>query len=266
MNVYVNERKYQAPNNISAYALRDTIKEDADIVIVNGHLLHEDITLKANDAISYIKRGEIPEEQELEALLVARHTPRIHEKLKSACVGIAGLGGLGSNAAVSLARLGIGKLILIDFDVVEPSNLNRQHYFLKHIGMKKTSALKEILEQINPFVEIVTKDIFLDEDNIKACLYEPQVVIEAFDDPKSKAVLVNTLLSENKIIVAASGVAGYFSNNTIVTKRVMKNLYLVGDDISEAKIGNGLMAPRVAIAANHQANMVLRLILDERDT
>ncbi|QUI23392.1 sulfur carrier protein ThiS adenylyltransferase ThiF [Vallitalea pronyensis] len=266
MKIVVNEKNCFVPHHASAYAVRDMIKNDADIIIVNGHVIHKDITLKAKDTVTLIKRGEKPKKRALEALLVARHTPGVHERIKNACVGIAGLGGLGSHAAVSLARLGIGKLILIDYDVVEPSNLNRQHYFLKHIGMKKTSALKDILEQINPFVKIVTKDVCLDQTNIAMCFREPDIVIEAFDHPESKAVLVNTLLSEHKTVVAASGVAGYFSNNTITTKRVMKNLYVIGDGVSEAKIGSGLMAPRVAIAANHQANMVLRLILGERHT
>ncbi len=213
------------------------------------------------------KKGQIPSQEEFEAQLVARHTPGVHAKVKNAVVGIAGLGGLGSNVAVSLARLGIGKLILVDFDRVEPSNLNRQQYFTRHIGIKKTKALKELIKEINPFVEIETRDIFLDKDNVLDCFKDVEIIVEAFDNPESKATLVNTVLTKDKekIIVAASGMAGYFSNNTIKTKRIRDNFYLIGDGVSEVVDGCGLMAPRVAIAANHQANTVLRIILGERD-
>ena len=203
--------------------------------------------------------------EDLEAQLIARHSKGVHEKIKNACVGIAGLGGLGSNVAISLARLGIGKLILIDYDKVELSNLNRQQYYLRHIGMYKTDALPEIIKEINPFVAIDSKNIFLNENNIVNCFNESDIIVEAFDNPENKAILVNTVLTKtkNKIIIAASGMAGYFSNNTIKTKKINNRFYLVGDQTSQVNKNEGLMAPRVAIAANHQANIVLRLILGE---
>ncbi len=267
MKIFLNEKSFFVNEMATAFGVRDFTKKDADIVILNGLILKENVKLKENDRLTLIKRGEIPSQEELEGLLIARHTPGVHEKVKNAYVGIAGLGGLGSNVAISLARLGIGKLLLVDFDVVEPSNLNRQQYFIKHIGMKKTDALKDILYQINPFVEVTTKNLYLDEKNIKDCFKDVDIVVEAFDDPKCKANLVNTILSKlpDKYMVAASGIAGYFSNNTIQTKRIMNHLYLVGDEISEARPGCGLMAPRVAIAANHQANTVLRIILGEKE-
>ncbi|QXM06893.1 sulfur carrier protein ThiS adenylyltransferase ThiF [Crassaminicella indica] len=265
MKIYVNEKPVIVNERSTAFGIRDFVKKEADIVVLNGFILREDAPLKKDDRLTLIIRGEIPNEEELEALLVARHTPGVHEKVKKACVGIAGLGGLGSNVAVSLARLGIGKLVLIDFDVVEPSNLNRQQYFTKHIGMKKTEAIKDVLKNINPFVDVETKDLYLDESNIKDCFEDADIIVEALDNPMCKATLVNTALSKlpEKYIVAASGMAGYFSNNTIKTKIVRDRFYLVGDEISEAKPGCGLMAPRVAIAANHQANTVLRIILEE---
>jgi sulfur carrier protein ThiS adenylyltransferase len=265
VKIYVNEKPVVVNEKATAFGIRDFVKKEADIVVLNGFILREDESLKKDDRLTLIIRGEIPNEEELEALLVSRHTPGVHEKVKKACVGVGGLGGLGSNIAVSLARLGIGKLVLIDFDVVEPSNLNRQQYFTKHIGMKKTEAIKDVLKNINPFVDVETKDVYLDENNIENSFQEVDIIVEAFDDPKCKATLVNTALSKlsEKYIVAASGMAGYFSNNTIQTKKVGSRFYLVGDEVSEAKAGCGLMAPRVAIAANHQANMVLRIILEE---
>lgn len=221
----------------------------------------------SSEDLIQMKKDQIPSQEEFEALLVARHTPGVHAKVKNAVVGIAGLGGLGSNVAVSLARLGIGKLILIDFDRVEASNLNRQQYFIRHIGIKKTKALKEIIKEINPFVKIETIDVFLDKDNIITCFKDADIIVEAFDNAESKATLVNAILTKEKekIVVAASGMAGYFSNNTIKTKQIRDNFYLIGDDVSEIVDGCGLMAPRVAIAANHQANTVLRIILGEKD-
>ena len=84
--------------------------------------------------------------------MASRHTPGVHALLKQACVGIAGVGGLGSAVAVSLARIGVGKLIIADFDVVEPSNLNRQQYFVDQLGYFKVDALTENLRRINPYV------------------------------------------------------------------------------------------------------------------
>lgn len=267
MNIFVNEKLLKVNQGEKAFSIRDKIKNDADIVILNGFILKEDVELSEKDRLSLIKRGEIPREDEIEGLLVSRHSPGVHEKLKKATVAIAGLGGLGSNVAVSLARVGVGRLILVDFDVVEPSNLNRQQYFIKHIGMKKTEALRKLLEDINPFIKVETKDEYIDKTNIEEIFKDAEIIVEAFDNPSCKAELVTTILTmmKEKYIVAASGMAGYFSNNTITTKKMGEKFYLIGDDLSEAKVGCGLMAPRVAIAANHQANTVMRIILGEID-
>lgn len=201
--------------------------------------------------------------EDMYAVLVERHGVEVQSKLEKAVVGIAGLGGLGSNVALSLSRIGIGKLIISDFDVVEPSNLNRQQYFIKHLGMKKTEALESVIRECNPFVNIEKKDTFLKEENIENTFKEADIIVEAFDNPNSKAILTNTVLTKmkDKKIVVASGMAGYYTGNTIISKKIRDNLYFVGDGESESKPGSGLMAPRVAIAANHQANTVLRIIL-----
>ncbi|MDR5658722.1 sulfur carrier protein ThiS adenylyltransferase ThiF [Serpentinicella sp. ANB-PHB4] len=267
MRIKINEREIAVSNNLTVFELKNKVKKEADIVIYNGFIIKEDQSIKEGDCVSFIKRGEMPSEEDMEALLVSRHTPGVHQKIKNATVGIAGLGGLGSNIAISLARIGIGKLLLVDFDVVEPSNLNRQQYLIKHIGMYKTDALKALIHEINPFVEVETKNLFLETSNIKPTFENVDVVVEAFDNPNCKADLVTTTLTQlkGKPVVAASGLAGYASSNQIETKKVKENFYLVGDDVSEAKPGSGLMAPRVGVAANHQANMVLRILLDEKE-
>lgn len=233
------------------------------IAIYNGFQTDENLELHEGDEVALIERGRMPSQDELEALMCARHTPQIHHKLKASRVGIAGLGGLGSHIAVALARSGIGHLHLVDFDVVEPSNLNRQMYKICHLGMKKTEALAQEIKEINPYIELKIDTLRVTEENVLELFKEDEIVCEAFDKPEAKAMLVNTLLTEcSKIkIVAASGMAGYASSNEIQTRKVNKRLYICGDFRNEARVGMGLMAPRVSICAGHQANMVIRLVV-----
>ena len=85
-----------------------------------------------------------------------RFSLEIRQKLANARVGIAGLGGLGSRIAVILARTGVGTLHLVDFDVVDLTNLNRQQYFLLQLGQEKTKALCQLLRQINPYLTLLS--------------------------------------------------------------------------------------------------------------
>ena len=234
------------------------------VVILNGYQSGEDIPLHKGDVITTIEKGKLPPEDCLEEMLCARHTPGVHEKVRKARVAVAGLGGLGSNIALSLARTGVGTLHLVDFDVVEPSNLNRQQYRISHLGMSKAEALKQEIAEVNPFVRVVAETLRVTRENAPALFKEDPIVCEAFDNPEAKAMLVNTLLTQcpEKALVAASGMAGYGSGNQIKTRRVMENFYLCGDGETAAEPGCGLMAPRVAICAGHQANTVLRLILE----
>lgn len=177
-------------------------------------------------------------------------------------VGIAGLGGLGSNIAMMLARSGISRFVLVDFDLVDQSNLNRQHYFPRHLGRLKTECLKEQMMELNPDLYIQTYSVKLDENNMTEIFRDCRIVCEAFDSPECKAELVSTLLSTlpDVIIISGSGMAGSESSNTIQTLRKMKRLYVCGDGTSEVSQTSRLTAPRVQICAGHQANMVLRLL------
>ena len=196
--------------------------------------------------------------------LLKRNVKGISEKLKKAKVCILGLGGLGSNVAVLLARSGIGFLKLVDFDTVEASNLNRQQYRISHIGLKKTEAMKSIIREINPFVETEVLDIKIDRKNIYSTVGDIEIVVEAFDRAETKAMLMEELLTNtNKIVVSASGMAGLGSANEIVTRKIKDNFYLIGDNYSDYEEYLGIMSTRVMICAAHQANMVLRLILGE---
>ena len=201
--------------------------------------------------------------EDYDAMLIERHGQQVFDTLAKAHVGIAGLGGLGSNIAMMLARSGIGHLLLIDFDSVEPSNLNRQHYMVSHLGMPKSEAIKDLILQANPFIQLDTRCLRITVENAPELFTGCDLVCEAFDKPEAKAELVNSLLENcpGLPILSGSGMAGYGSSNTIRTEKVMKNLYLCGDRVSGIESVGTLMAARVQICAAHEANMALRLLL-----
>ena len=203
--------------------------------------------------------------EQLHKALAQRHTAAIQEKLDQAHVAVAGLGGLGSHIAFALARIGVGRLHLIDFDVVELSNLNRQQYTAGQIGMYKTEALREELREINPFLDIDTDCVRVTPENLPGLFQNETIICEAFDRPQEKAMLANGILMHfpEKYLVAASGMAGFGSSNTVITRKAGPHFFICGDGVSYSGNTNGLMAPRVMLCAAHQANMALRLILGE---
>jgi len=267
IRIKLNEKETFVPSNSTLFYLKNQYKPNADLMIYNGFPVNSDRPLKDGDEMVFIKKGDPPPSEEFESLLLARHTPGVHRKIKTSIVGIAGLGGLGSAIAIALARIGVGKLILVDFDVVEPSNLNRQQYFIHQIGMPKVEALRKNIAGINPYVKIQIYQEKLERTNIERIFQEAEVVVEAFDRAEEKAMLINAISEKmpDKYIVAASGVAGYGDNNEIKTIRFSSKVFIVGDQKTAAQPGVGLMAPRVGIAAHHQANMVLRILLGEEN-
>lgn len=183
------------------------------------------------------------------------------ERLAEARVGVAGLGGLGSHIAVMLARSGVGMLHLVDFDRVEESNLNRQHYFREHLGCRKTDALAEQLLRIDPQLELALDCVRVDAGNAAALFAGERIVCEAFDDAACKAELVNALLTGTEAtVVAGNGMAGAGPAEAVVTRRAGRRLYVCGDgatDVADA----ALYAPRVALCAAQQALVAVRLAL-----
>ncbi|MHC1708601.1 MAG: sulfur carrier protein ThiS adenylyltransferase ThiF [Bacteroidales bacterium] len=186
------------------------------------------------------------------------------QELKYKTVGIAGCGGLGSNCAVALARVGLGKLVLADFDVVSESNLNRQYFFRDQLGMKKVLALKENLLRIMPDLEVEIHDIYLDSFGVKSIFHRCDIIVEAFDRAESKEMIIETVLGEfpGKYIVSGIGLAGWGNNESIITRRE-GNLIVCGDGINEVSETCPPLAPRVGIVSNMQANVVLELLLGE---
>ena len=194
--------------------------------------------------------------------LIARHGADLHGRFSSATVAVCGLGGLGSNIAIALARAGIGKLLLIDFDRVDITNLHRQQYKANQIDRYKTEALAENLLEIAPYTEVQTVTKKITEDNFAAMLKDADVICEAFDNAEAKAMLVNGVLEQlpDRYLVAASGMAGMDTPNTIRTRKVMKRFYLCGDETNDVADTIGLVAPRVMLCAAHQAHTVLRIL------
>lgn len=206
----------------------------------------------------------IPTKEEWFCALKNRHGEELQNRFCNAEVAVCGLGGLGSNIAIMLARAGVGKLILIDFDCVDLSNLHRQQYKANQIGKPKTEALSENIKEIAPYTELETHALRLNEDNAKEVLKTANVICEAFDDAEAKAMLTNFVLEKmpDKYLVAASGMAGFGSANAIKTRKITNKFYLCGDEVSDVNNGEGLFASRVTVCAAHQAHMVLRILAE----
>jgi sulfur carrier protein ThiS adenylyltransferase len=205
----------------------------------------------------------MPTREEMFAALEKRQGVEAVRKLQAATVAVCGLGGLGSNIAISLARAGVGKLVLVDFDCVDVTNLHRQQYKACQVGLPKPEALLANLKEIAPYTEYETHFEKVTAENVATLLANADVVCEAFDNAEAKAMLVNAVLETmpEKFLVAASGMAGFEGGNTIRTRKITDKFYLCGDGVSDVADGIGLVAPRVMLCAAHQALTAVRLIL-----
>ncbi len=210
----------------------------------------------------------IPTKEEMRKALELRQGKVLQQKFSAATIAVCGLGGLGSNIAVSLARAGIGKLILIDFDRVDVTNLHRQQYKASQIGMYKTEALSENLKEIAPYIELEVHALRIDENTTLELLEDADIICEAFDNAEAKAMLTSLVLEAfpDKFFVAASGMAGLGSANAIQTRRVSKRFYLCGDGKSDVAESGSLVASRVMLCAAHQAHTVLRILAEQFET
>ena len=212
------------------------------------------------------KMLELISKEDLDHAFAARFPKEMQKKLRNARAAVAGLGGLGSNIAVMLARSGIGKLLLVDFDVVDVTNLNRQMYFIPQLGKPKAEALPELLYQINPYAAYESVCVKVTPENVRELFYDYPIVCEAFDCPDQKAMLVRELLVQcpKTTVISGNGMAGYADINEIKTQQMMRRLYVCGDQNTDVGSGIGLIAPRVAACAAHEANKVLQLIMQEK--
>lgn len=210
----------------------------------------------------------IPTKEEWNKALYERHGEDVQKKFSAATIALCGLGGLGSNIAISLARAGIGKLILIDFDQVDITNLHRQQYKANQIGMDKTDALSENLKEIAPYTGIESHTVRITENNAVELLKDADIICEAFDNAECKAMLTNLILETmpNKFLVAASGMAGFGSANSIRTRKITSRFYLCGDEESDVQSEGSLVSSRVMLCAAHQAHTVLRILAEQFET
>ena len=182
--------------------------------------------------------------------------------LSAKTVGIAGCGGLGSNSAMALARSGIGKLIIADFDMIEKGNLNRQFYFFDQVGQIKSYTLSDNLYLVNPKTEVRPHNVKLNTENIPEIFKNCDIIIEAFDNAEMKEMIIETVLEKLSGIplIVGSGMAGYGNSNCLKVRKI-GNLYVCGDENSEVGENNPPLAPRVGIVANMQANVALEILL-----
>lgn len=194
--------------------------------------------------------------------LVSRHGKSRQERFARGRVVICGLGGLGSRVAELLTRAGVGYLRLVDFDKLEPTNLNRQFYFADQLGRYKADALAENLKRISPYTELEIHKENVTEQNLPALLRGVDVIVEAFDAPAAKALLVNGAreTSPSVPLVAASGMAGLSSGNSMEIRSLSPFFYLCGDGTTGIEAGDGLYGARVALCAAQEALVVLQLL------
>ncbi|MBP7635269.1 sulfur carrier protein ThiS adenylyltransferase ThiF [Candidatus Ozemobacteraceae bacterium] len=262
MKCIIDERDVEIERGISLRKAAEEHCPGADLFILNGYPVGGEAIPEEGDSIVFVRRGIVPTPEKLDALLAARHTPQVHAKLKKASVGIAGCGGLGSTVALALARVGVGRLVLADFDVVEPTNLNRQQYYIDQIGMPKVEALAATIARVNPGVRIETWKKKIVPENVASVFAGVDVLVEAFDRADQKAMLVDAAMKAfpGKPLVLGSGMAGWGGNDRLRT-RVSGTMTVCGDETSEAVSGRGLMAPRVGIVAHMQANRVMEILL-----
>lgn len=199
---------------------------------------------------------------EFEKALYRYLTPEQACKIQQSKIGIAGAGGLGSNCAQMLVRCGFKWIKIIDFDILDYSNLNRQFYFLPQVGQHKVFALRDTLRQINPDIELECLTVKLEAENMANAFSDCHVVIEAFDRPEYKRKLVEAYMTRSdKLLVSVSGLAGWGNSDRIQVHRIKKNFYMVGDLTSAVGPDCPPMAPCVMIAAAKQADLVLHYVL-----
>lgn len=261
MKVLVNGEETDVPD-LTISELRDKVLPDSDITILNGRRCNGNVPLLSGDAVTFIRspngNGSLSE------AMAVRDPPEVYGALSRSVVGIAGCGGLGSNIATFLVRSGIRKLVIADFDRVEPSNLNRQNYGIRHLGLLKCEALRSVLLEINPECEVETHPVRLDEGNIGAVFDGCDAICEAFDKAEEKAwfFAVAPLSFPDRFLVFGNGMGGIGDPSELKLRRLTENIAVCGDGSTGSE--NGLAAPRVAMCAAMMANTVIEELIERR--
>lgn len=267
MSILLNGQKVEVVCPVSMAALCERFCPEADVLLLDGAPVSRETDVCDDAEVVLFCKGKTPSQETLEALMMARHTPGVHVKVKQAHVLVCGIGGLGSVAALALARTGVGTLTLVDYDVVEPTNLNRQQFFMDQLGMPKVEALADTIRRVNPFLTVRSICAKVDASSVADLLDGVDVVLECFDAAEAKAMLLEGVRAVNSEmpIVMASGVGGYDDSASLMISRPMAHVWVVGDGVTGVMPGRGLMAPRVGVAAAMQANLALRILLGEEE-
>lgn len=186
-------------------------------------------------------------------------------RIRNCTIGIAGAGGIGSNCAVLLVRSGFCRFVITDFDKVSFFNLNRQVYLPQHINRLKVKCLEEICRSINPDVQIESLPIKIDKDSISV-FDKCDIIVEAFDDASSKAMLFSKFINSDKFLIGVSGIAGIGNSDDIRVRKIRENCYIIGDEISEVSEKSKAYAPRVTLAAAKIADIILSYVIKPFET
>jgi len=237
-----------------------------DVIIYNT-VINPDLNTVLNDGdcLVVFQKGIMPSVEDVSVFFHARQKTEVTNQLRKAKVGVAGLGGLGSVVVENLVRAGVGQLVIADFDVVDPSNLNRQRYFADQVGKYKTDAVFENINRISNLTKVKIFNEKVTENNCKEIFSGCSVIAECFDSASAKAELVRALRKHlpDSFVVAVSGIAGIGSEKEITITRISDKLFVVGDMKSEVQEGYGLVATRVGIAASIESHLILRLLVGE---
>jgi adenylyltransferase/sulfurtransferase len=138
------------------------------------------------------------------------------ERLKKAHIFVAGAGGLGSPVSLYLAVAGVGTITIVDMDLVDQTNLNRQIlHFDRDIGKKKTASAKEKLQEINPDITVHAIDVKIDETNAADLLGEADGIVDAMDNYPTR-YLLNEVAIEKEIPFFHGGIHGFYGQATTI--------------------------------------------------
>ena len=263
LHITVDGKKTELSEGTSISELKETQTSDFMYAMVNGRHEESDYVLSDGDTVRIVKKGDSEEDISGHSL-IQRYSAEKYEKISKARIGIAGLGGIGSHVAVSLVRAGIRDLVIADFDRVDITNLSRQNYSMNDLGLPKSDATERVLKSIAPWINVEAHNIRLTVDNVAEIFGKCDIVIEAFDSPEAKAMLVSAMYESHpeKWIVSCSGMAGFDSTSTMDIKQRFGHVVIVGDGVSD-KDEVGLVATRVMTCAGMMAHTAVRLILEE---
>lgn len=262
LRITVDGKGKEIREGATVSGLEETQTSDFMYALVNGRHEEPDHVLEDGDTV-FIVRRECSEEEISGHSLVQRYSAEKYDRISKIRIGIAGLGGIGSHVAAALVRAGIRDLVIADFDRVDITNLSRQNYSMDDLGLPKSKATERILKGIAPWINVVAYDTILTEGNVAGIFGGCDIVIEAFDSPEAKAMLVSAMYEAypDKWIVSCSGMAGFDSTATMEIRQRFGHVVIVGDGVSD-KDDVGLVATRVMACAGMMAHTAIRLALD----